>query len=263
MPTHTYRSDIDGLRAIAVLAVLFHHLSDRLAPGGYVGVDVFFVISGFLITRIVGRELEDGRFSYLQFLERRLRRLTPAVVATLVATLAASYLLLTPTVYGSTLKASLSTVLFSSNLFFWRELKAGYFASDAKLNPLLHTWSLGVEEQFYLLYPLLLLVLLRMPRRFTTAGLAVVALASFALGLWLRPTHEVAVFFLSPFRAWELLAGALLARAASSRRSSGDDGVKPLASRVWRRSWCRRRSTPPTRHSPASQPSLRWPAPRC
>lgn len=193
------------------------------------------VISGFLITRIVGRELEVGRFSYVQFLERRLRRLTPAVAVTLVATLAASYLLLTPTVYGATLKASLSTVLSSSNLFFWRELQAGYFAADAKLNPLLHTWSLGVEEQFYLLYPLLLLVLLRLPRRFTIAGLAAVALASFPLGLWLRPALGLdgiepwipalllASFALVAFSAWgsrDARSGAIASCGISNGRPS-------------------------------------------
>ena len=212
MQANSYRADIDGLRAIAVLSVLFHHLSERLAPGGYVGVDVFFVISGYLITRIISREHETGRFSWARFFERRLRRLTPAVVVTIAATLAGGYALLTPTIYASTLKSSLATVLFSSNLFFWRELQAGYFAADAKLNPLLHTWSLGVEEQFYLLYPVLLLVLVRLPRRWATGGLCMVAIASLGGAIHFLPGHEVAVFFLSPFRAWELVAGALLAR---------------------------------------------------
>jgi peptidoglycan/LPS O-acetylase OafA/YrhL len=209
-----YRPDLDGLRAVAVLAVLVHHLSSAALPGGFVGVDVFFVISGFLITGIVLRELAAGTFSIGRFYERRVRRLFPALFAMLAALLVAGWFLLLPSDYLATLRATAGTLLFSSNLVFWRDLAEGYFAADAKLNPLLHTWSLGVEEQFYLLFPAALLLAMRHARTRLPLLLAVAALASFLLGWWWLRDHPVAVFFLLPFRAWELLVGALLAVGA-------------------------------------------------
>lgn len=209
--TPGYRADIDGLRAVAVLAVLAHHLSVRIAPGGYVGVDVFFVISGYLITRIISRELADGSFSLAAFYQRRARRILPALGVVLAATLLIGWFVLAPSDYRNTAAASLSSIGFMSNVYFWRALSDGYFAGDAKLNPLLHTWSLGVEEQFYLVYPLLLLGLARYPRTRIVAVLGVLAAASLVAAEGMLGDKPVAVFFLSPFRAWELLAGALVA----------------------------------------------------
>jgi peptidoglycan/LPS O-acetylase OafA/YrhL len=219
-----YRPELDGLRAIAVLAVVLHHLWPERVPGGFVGVDVFFVLSGFLITGIVAREARDGRFSIATFYERRVRRLFPALFVVLAATLAASWFLLLPSDAVATFRAGIGTLLFASNVVFWKSLAAGYFAADAKLNPLLHTWSLGVEEQFYLLFPILLLVALAKFPRWANAALAGALLASLAASEWLVRAHPVAVFFLSPFRAWELLMGALLAL----------DAVAPLRSPAMR-----------------------------
>jgi peptidoglycan/LPS O-acetylase OafA/YrhL len=211
-PNSTYRPDIDGLRAVAVLAVVLHHLSASLVPGGYVGVDVFFVISGYLITRIISREMEEGTFTFARFYERRARRIFPALFAMLAVTLVGGYFLLLPSDYSATLRGALGTLFFSSNIVFWRDMAAGYFAAtDAGLNPLLHTWSLAVEEQFYVFFPFLLLLCFRFFLRHIVLiliGCAVVSLAGAAL---LVQSKSVAVFFLSPFRAWELLAGSLLA----------------------------------------------------
>jgi peptidoglycan/LPS O-acetylase OafA/YrhL len=207
-----YRPDIDGLRAVAVLAVVLHHLSAPLVPGGYVGVDVFFVISGYLITSIISREMAEGQFTFARFYERRARRIFPALFAVLAVTLAAGWFLLLPSDYASTLRAALGTLFFSSNLVFWREMQAGYFAAtDAKLNPLLHTWSLAVEEQFYVFFPILLLVCYRYCRKYIFWILLGCALVSLGAALLLVKSKVVAVFFLSPFRAWELLAGSMLA----------------------------------------------------
>ena len=207
-----YRPDIDGLRAVAVLAVVLHHLSASFMPGGYIGVDVFFVISGYLITRIISREMEEGTFTFARFYERRARRIFPALFAVLAATLIAGYFVLLPSDYSGTLRGALGTLFFASNIVFWRDMAAGYFAAtDAGLNPLLHTWSLAVEEQFYVFFPVLLLVCYRYFRRHIVLiliGCAVVSLAGAAL---LVQSKSVAVFFLSPFRAWELLVGSLLA----------------------------------------------------
>ena len=211
-PNLSYRPDIDGLRAVAVLAVVLHHLAAPLMPGGYVGVDVFFVISGYLITGIISREMAQGRFSFARFYERRARRIFPALFAMLVVTLVTGYFLLLPSDYVSTLRGALGTLLFASNMVFWRDMAAGYFAAtDSGLNPLLHTWSLAVEEQFYVLFPALLLLCFRYFRRHIVLVLGICALMSLAGAALLVNSHSVAVFFLAPFRAWELLAGALLA----------------------------------------------------
>jgi peptidoglycan/LPS O-acetylase OafA/YrhL len=208
----SYRSDIDGLRAVAVLAVVLHHLSAPLVPGGYVGVDVFFVISGFLITQIIGREMDQGAFTFAGFYERRIRRIFPALFVVLIVTLISGYIFLLPSDYRATLRAAIGTVFFVSNVVFWRDTAAGYFAAtDATLNPLLHTWSLAVEEQFYLLFPLLLLFCMRYLRRHTNVILFVCTLVSLAGAILFVNSKSVAVFFLSPFRGWELLVGAILA----------------------------------------------------
>ena len=211
--TH-YRADIDGLRAVAVLAVVLNHLSSALLPGGFVGVDVFFVISGYLITRIISQEIEQGRFTFARFYQRRARRIFPALFAMLALTLGAGYALLLPSDYIAALRAALATLLFASNVLLWRQ-QSGYFDdTESKLDPLLHTWSLAVEEQFYLLFPIFLLICYRYWRKRMVWIVLACALVSLAGAAVVVKDNRTAAFFLSPFRAWELLAGSLLAYGA-------------------------------------------------
>jgi peptidoglycan/LPS O-acetylase OafA/YrhL len=205
-----YRPDIDGLRAVAVLLVLLYHLDVGFTKGGFVGVDVFFVISGYLITRIVSKEVGTGSFSLLRFYERRVRRLFPALFAVLTFSAIGSTLLLFPgelAYFGRTLMAA---IFFTANLQFYNG--AGYFSETLETVPLLHMWSLAVEEQFYLLYPLALLLLLQRTT-WTRTGLvfSVAAFLSLALSVFLVRHDRSAAFFLLPPRAWELLVGCILA----------------------------------------------------
>lgn len=208
-PLLAYRADIDGLRALAVLAVLLFHAREAWLPGGYLGVDVFFVISGYLISGIALRECQLDTFRWRQFYERRARRLMPALLTVLTVTTATTCLLMQPqerAVYGRSL---LSTLGWVSNFYFWRT--SAYFGEAASGAILLHTWSLAVEEQFYLLFPLLLAFIA--PRSGVQGGVRVTALLALGLvlSLWAATAHPTAAFYLLPFRAWELLAGATLA----------------------------------------------------
>ncbi len=203
-----YRPDIDGLRAVAVLAVVLFHAGFG-APGGYVGVDVFFVISGFLITSIVIREIGSGKASLLGFWERRVRRIFPAAFVVSAVTLAAGWFLLLPEAYGELAGSAIAHSFFVANVFFCR--KSGYFDGPSEAKPLLHTWSLSVEEQFYLIIPLFLYGLWRR-RSWAFVLLLVGALAvSFSHSARTAIGHPAASFFLLPSRAWELILGVLLA----------------------------------------------------
>ena len=205
-----YRADIDGLRAVAVTVVVLFHYGFTGFGGGFVGVDVFFVISGYLITAIVRGDLARGRFSIVSFYERRVRRIVPAFVAVLLACGVASFFVFLPEDMRLLARSMAAAALFGSNVLFSR-LAADYFDADnLTLQPLLHTWTLGVEGQFYLLFPLLLSPLRRRLRA-TTAVLALLAAASFAFGAWETGHRPVSAFYLLPGRAWELLLGALLA----------------------------------------------------
>ena len=166
--TPDYRRDIDGLRAIAVMGVILHHAAGGLVQAGYAGVDVFFVISGFLIGGIVLREREDGRFSFRRFYARRARRILPALFFVMLATLPVAWMLMTPNqlrYYGG---GALATLMFLSNVWFFYRID--YFNPAAAEDPLIHTWSLGVEEQFYILLPILILLLWRFGRRCVSTG---------------------------------------------------------------------------------------------
>lgn len=204
-----YRPDIDGLRALAVLLVLFFHLQVGRLSGGFVGVDVFFVISGYLITGIIVKETETSGFSVVKFYERRARRILPAlfVVLSVCTLLALRYFL--PGELMSYARSLLSATLSYSNIYFWST--TDYFDAPALTKPLLHTWSLAVEEQFYLIWPLLLLLFSRRwltARKWMVAGLFT---ASLAWSIWAAHYSPDAAFYLPFSRAWELLAGAILA----------------------------------------------------
>jgi peptidoglycan/LPS O-acetylase OafA/YrhL len=203
-----YRPDIDGLRSVAVLSVLFFHVGYASFGGGWVGVDVFFVISGFLITRLIGDEIDRGSFSFATFYTRRARRLFPAFITTVAASFVAAGLIFDPVHLQRFAGEVLYTLAGISNIFFWRE--GGYFAVAAEYKPLLHTWSLGVEEQFYLLWPLTTLLAVRYCRRYLWVLLGIAFVASlFAADYGFYTGYENAVFFLLPSRVFEFAIGAM------------------------------------------------------
>ena len=218
-----YRPDIDGLRAIAVALVVLTHANVPGLGGGFIGVDVFFVISGFLITTILLREAQDGSYSLARFYERRIRRIFPALVTVLVATTLAGIYILTPDQLAAYGKSMMATMLFVSN--FYLGMTANYFDPDAETQPLLHTWSLAVEEQFYIVFPILLIALLRWYPRRAKAAVWIVALLSFAACILLTDRRPTMAFYLAPTRAWELLAGALLAIHAPRTLPAGREWV--------------------------------------
>ena len=213
-----YRPDIDGLRAIAVLAVIFFHLHESLLPGGFVGVDVFFVISGFLITRNILREIECGAFSLLEFYRRRVKRIAPAMLVVVAVTLLFSQLLMLPEDARSASKSAFASVASLANVYFWLFTDKSYFAVSTRELPFLHLWSLGVEEQFYLLWPLALVLLYRPWRalRFA-AGMLTLAIGSFALAQALVADHPEFTYYMLPTRAGEFALGALVAIAVVKR----------------------------------------------
>lgn len=212
-----YRPDIDGLRALAVLAVVVYHYAPAKFPGGFIGVDLFFVISGYLITGILLRSFQTHTFSLLDFYRRRVNRIFPALAAILITSLIAGWLLLFSSEYQALGKHVAAGAGFVQNLALWRE--AGYFDVSALHKPLLHLWSLAVEEQFYIFWPLTLWLILRWRWRVLTTILAIAGV-SFALNLWgIWSHHDVATFYLPMTRAWELMAGAALAAMHRSSRS--------------------------------------------
>ncbi len=204
-----YRREIDGLRALAVVPVILFHGGFEAFGGGFIGVDVFFVISGYLITTIILAELEKGSFSILRFYERRARRILPALFLVMACCLPFAWLWLLPKDLAEFSRSMAAVAVFLSNVLFWRE--SGYFDTAAELKPLLHTWSLAVEEQYYVLFPLFLLLAWRMGRRALVAGIALVAVASLAAADRFALTSPAATFFLLPTRLWELAIGALCA----------------------------------------------------
>lgn len=209
MRERSYRADIDGLRAVAVLLVLLFHLDVETLSGGFVGVDIFFVISGYLITQIILSELARGDFSIWRFYERRIRRIFPALFAMIAVTTAFAYWLLLPIDFKNFGQSVAAATLFSSNLLFIFE--AGYFDADAELKPLLHTWSLAVEEQFYLIFPPIIALVWWWGRKHLIWVVGAITLISFVGAEWSASRFPVTTFFLSPPRFWELLLGAFLA----------------------------------------------------
>jgi len=208
-PSDRYRPDIDGLRAIAVVLVVNFHACPEAMPGGFIGVDIFFVISGFLITGIVTRELAS-RFSLLHFYDRRIRRIFPALLVVLLAVLVLGFLWMLPDAYARLSADVFASAAFAANIALL--LQSGYFDLESAKRPLLHLWSLGIEEQFYLVWPPILMLAARL--RIGLLGVAAaIGLASFVLNVVLIGENPVATFYLPFTRAWELLAGAVLACA--------------------------------------------------
>lgn len=209
-----YRRDIDGIRALAVLAVVGYHAFPEMVPGGFVGVDVFFVISGYLITGIIQSDLTRHAFSLAGFYRRRIRRIFPALLVVLAFCLLAGQHLLLGSEFRQLGEHVLAGGGFASNFLLWRE--SGYFDTDSELKPLLHLWSLGIEEQFYILWPLLLLLAHRFGKaRFVMT--AIIAATSIMLCLWLSYFSPDAAFYSPLSRAWELALGALLAFPETTR----------------------------------------------
>jgi peptidoglycan/LPS O-acetylase OafA/YrhL len=210
-----YRRDIDGLRALAITPVVLSHLHAPGFSGGFIGVDIFFVISGYLITGIIAREFDTGLFSLVEFYERRARRILPALFVMIVFVLAVASWLYLPGDFEGVPRSALMTLAFLGNVWFY--LNTGYFDGRAETMPLLHCWSLAVEEQFYIAMPLLLWMISRLAPHRRPAIFAALALASFALAWWRQNNFGGTYFFLPVGRAWELLAGALLAVTAVAR----------------------------------------------
>ncbi|HKL04774.1 MAG TPA: acyltransferase family protein, partial [Roseovarius sp.] len=204
-----YRREIDGLRAVAVVPVILFHAGLSLFAGGYVGVDVFFVISGYLITTIIIAERDEGRFSILRFYERRARRILPALFLVMALCVPFAWMWMPPDAFNDFLRSTAFAALFISNVHFWENV--GYFAIDAELRPLLHTWSLAVEEQYYVFFPLLMALLgvFRRAKHIVVIGL--LATASLALSEWGWRNYPDQNFFFTFSRMWELFAGSICA----------------------------------------------------
>jgi peptidoglycan/LPS O-acetylase OafA/YrhL len=206
-----HRTDIDGLRAIAVAAVLVYHIAPHRLPGGVIAVDMFFVISGFLISAMLVRELETGRFSLASFYVRRIRRIVPALFVALAFVTLAAYQLLLPSELAEFGRRLLSSASFTANMYF--QSQSGYFAPDAQANVLLHIWTLAVEVQFYLLYPVLVVGLFALPRQKPPLPVAILALllASLAISQALAHLDPPAAYYGLPSRFWQFMVGAIAA----------------------------------------------------
>lgn len=203
-----YRSEIDGLRTLAVIPVVMFHADISGFGGGFVGVDIFFVISGYLITGILYRDVLTDHFSILKFYERRIRRIFPALFAVLAVTFLAGIFVLLPNEMVELGRQIGATTLFMSNLLFWKE--SSYFDAASETKPLLHTWSLAVEEQYYIFFPILLALIARWRIRLILPVIVAGAVLSFATSVLLLTSIPEATFYLLPTRAWELAIGRAL-----------------------------------------------------
>lgn len=229
---HTkYRADIDGLRAIAVLSVVIFHAFPSLLPGGFIGVDIFFVISGFLISSILLSDLQSGRFDVLSFYARRIRRIFPALVSVLIATFVTSWFVLLPDEFQQLGKHLLGSVSFLSNFVLWRE--SGYFDSASEAKLLLHLWSLGIEEQFYIFFPFVLWAGWRLRLNILVLILLLLSI-SFGINVWTLRYDAIAAFYSPLARFWELLLGAALAYFSlhGMHETIADDGSAPVSANL-------------------------------
>ncbi len=210
-----YRREIDGLRTLAVLPVILFHAGFTAFSGGFVGVDIFFVISGYLITTIIVDEMEQGSFSLLKFYERRARRILPALFFVMLCTLPFAWFWMLPQELKEFSESLVAVPLFASNILFY--LTSGYFDTASELKPFLHTWSLAVEEQYYVIFPLFLLLSWRLGRKWIVSSLFTVAIMSMGAAQWGSLTHTSFTFYLLPTRAFEILIGALISLYISSK----------------------------------------------
>jgi len=212
-----YRKEIDGLRAIAVLPIILFHAGFTNFSGGFVGVDIFFVISGYLITTIIVDEMDKGTFSLLNFYERRARRILPALFFVMLCTLPFAWFRMLPQDLKSFSQSLVAIPIFGSNVLFW--LTSGYFDAASELKPLLHTWSLAVEEQYYVLFPVFLMLAWKFGKKWVIALLALVAIVSVLAAQWGSATHPSFTFYLLPTRAFEILIGALISLYINHKQS--------------------------------------------
>ena len=203
-----YRKEIDGLRALAILPVILFHAGFTTFSGGFVGVDIFFVISGYLITTIIVAEMEQGSFSLLNFYERRARRIIPALFFVMLCTLPFAWFWLLPQDFRSFSRSLVAVPLFASNVLFW--LTSGYFDTATELKPLIHTWSLAVEEQYYVLFPLFLMLTWKLGKKWIISLLLAVAIISVLAAQWGSATYPSLTFYLLPTRGFEILIGVLI-----------------------------------------------------
>jgi peptidoglycan/LPS O-acetylase OafA/YrhL len=210
-----YRPEIDGLRAIAVIPVILFHAGFDLFSGGFIGVDIFFVISGYLITTILIEDIENNRFSIIDFYERRVRRILPALFFVLILTSVYAYRYLFPSALYEYSDSLIYVIIFASNIFFWRF--SDYFSTEADLIPLLHTWSLAVEEQYYMLFPIFLFLAWRFGKNRVFWMIVIFTAISLALSEWGWRNKAVANFYLAPTRACELFAGSIAAFIVQKR----------------------------------------------
>jgi peptidoglycan/LPS O-acetylase OafA/YrhL len=204
-----YRAEIDGLRALAVLPVILFHAGFEWFSGGFVGVDVFFVISGYLITTIIISEMAEGKFSIVNFYERRARRILPALFFVIIASFPLFYFSYYGNYFTEYVKSIAATATFTSNIFFW--LNSNYFSLGSEIKPLLHTWSLAVEEQYYILFPIFLMFTWRLGIKWVLILLSIVFFISLGIAQWGAYNSPTAAFFLLPTRGWELLVGVFAA----------------------------------------------------
>jgi peptidoglycan/LPS O-acetylase OafA/YrhL len=216
-----YSREIDGLRALAVVPVIFFHAGFQTFSGGFVGVDVFFVISGYLITSIIHAEMEAGTFSIVNFYERRARRILPALFLVMFACLSFAWLVLLPSDMRSFSQSLVAVSSFVSNVFFWSE--RGYFGTAVELKPLIHTWSLAIEEQYYFVFPVLLLLITKYAKNSAYIVLGALGAFSLLLCVWLTKVHADTAFFMLPTRFWELLIGSSVAFAFNRMGTSYSD----------------------------------------
>ena len=204
-----YRREIDGLRALAVLPVILFHAGFETFSGRFVGVDVFFVISGYLITSIILYDMEAGTFSLIRFYERRARRILLALYFVIFACIPIAWLWLLPPDMKNFSQSLVAVSVFASNIFFW--IESGYFSTAAEYKPLLHTWSLSLEEQYYVLFPLFMLLAWHLGKKWIVGLLIVMAIVSLTAAQWGSLNIPSATFFLLPTRGWELLFGTFIA----------------------------------------------------